>query len=203
MKAKALIGCLVAVGLAPAALRAQDPAPSWPSAAELGTVDAAQILGPPARPPLSGSALDAQTEEVASLLRCPVCQGLSVADSPSTMAQNMKRQVRDLLAQGYDGQQVMAYYERSYGEFVRLQPPLRGINWLLWLAPALALAGGGFVFVRMTRRRAATPVAAAAPATAPEDPTLARYRDRVRALAYGEGERSVDEAPAGTPRERR
>jgi cytochrome c-type biogenesis protein CcmH len=196
--------CLLALGLAPVAGRAQEPSPSWPSAAELGTVDARQILGAPAGPGISGSALDAQTQEVASLLRCPVCQGLSVADSPSTMAQNMKRQVRDLLSQGYDGPQVMAYFERSYGEFVRLQPPLRGINWLLWLAPAFALVGGGFVFVRMTRRRAAAAPSALPDAVpAPEDPALARYRDRVRALAYGEGERTVDETPPAASRERR
>lgn len=199
----ALILCMLA--LAPAAARAQEPtsAPSWPSASELGTVDARQVLGAPAGPGLRGTELDAQTEEVAALLRCPVCQGLSVADSPSTMAQNMKRQIRDLLAEGYDGQQVMSYFERSYGEFVRLQPPLRGINWLLWLAPALALLGGGLVFARITRRRPAAAPAAPEAAARPEDPALARYRDRVRALAYGEGEPAGDDAPAGAPRERR
>jgi cytochrome c-type biogenesis protein CcmH len=200
----------LALGLAlsaAAAAPAQEPspAPSWP-AAELAAGDARRVLGDPAGMPVSGSVLDARTDEVAALLRCPVCQGLSVADSPSTMAQNMKKQVRDLLAQGYDGQQVLAYYERSYGEFVRLQPPLRGINWLLWLAPAIALAGGGLVFARMTRKRGAAGSAAApAPAAAgpPGDPVLERYRERVRALAYGEGEPGRAEKPAVTPGERR
>jgi cytochrome c-type biogenesis protein CcmH len=176
---------------APAALAAQPtaPSPAAPSGAELAA-DARAILGAPGGPALTGAELEARTQEVSALLRCPVCQGLSVADSPSSSAQNMKRQIRDLLAAGYDGPQVMAYFESSYGEFVRLEPPLRGINWLVWLAPALALVGGGFVLARMTRRREAAPAAVApAPAAepaAPVDPVLEKYRARVRALAYGD-----------------
>jgi cytochrome c-type biogenesis protein CcmH len=189
-----LLALLSAAAAAAQPSTAPVPAPS-PSAApaaaaaEAITADARNVLGAPAGPAITGSVLDARTEDVAALLRCPVCQGLSVADSPSSAAQNMKRQIRDLLAAGYDGPQVMAYFERSYGEFVRLQPPLRGINWLLWLAPAVALAGGGFWLVRGSRRRqaarAAEPVAPAE-AAAPVDPALAPYRERVRALAYGD-----------------
>ncbi len=54
----------------------------------------------------------------------------------------MKARVRELLAAGYDEEQILAYFERSYGEFVRLEPPRRGINWLVWLAPPLALWAG-------------------------------------------------------------
>jgi cytochrome c-type biogenesis protein CcmH len=176
------------LALWPAAALAQSPAaPASPSALDPLAGDARRVLGGPHGGTLGGPELEARTAEVAALLRCPVCQGLSVADSPSTAAQNMRHQIRDLLAAGYDGQQVMAYFESSYGEFVRLQPPLRGINWLLWIAPAAALIGGGYVFARVTRRRAAAAPAepAPAPAAAPIDPALAGYRDRVRALAYG------------------
>jgi cytochrome c-type biogenesis protein CcmH len=185
VKAAALVFALAL----PAAAGAQPspaPSPAWPSASELVTTDAQKVLGAPAGRTLSGAELDARTEDVAGLLRCPVCQGLSVADSPSSAAQNMKRQVRDMLAAGYDGPQVLTYFERSYGEFVRLQPPLRGINWLLWLAPAIALAGGGYFLARSSRRRAAEPAAAPAEAPVPVDPALEAYRERVRALAYGD-----------------
>ena len=69
---------------------------------------------------MSGSALDAKTAEVSALLRCPVCQGMSIADSPSEMAVNMKHQVRALLERGYTQDQILDYFERSYGQFVRL-----------------------------------------------------------------------------------
>ena len=91
----------------------------------LDVVKAARgTVGPPRGPALSGAPLEEATARVADLLRCPVCQGLSVGDSPSTMASNMRAQVKDLAAAGYDQEQILAYFERSYGEFVRLKPPL-------------------------------------------------------------------------------
>ena len=120
------------------------------------TADPSQTVGAPHGPALSGAALEQRTRDVAALLRCPVCQGLSVADSPSTMATNMRGQVRELVAAGYDQEQILAYFERSYGEFVRLQPPLRGVNWLVWLAPILGLLGGaGVVWWALRRPRLA------------------------------------------------
>ncbi len=149
-----------------------------------------RVVGPPRGSALAGDALSARAEDVAGLLRCPVCQGLSVADSPATMAVNMKAQVKDMLAQGYDEEQILAYFEHSYGEFVRLEPPLRGVNWLVWLGPLLALAAGGALvaWTLRSRRRVGgqDPLAPLpGPGTLPDDPELARHLRRVRELAYG------------------
>jgi len=151
------------------------------------------LVGAPAGTPLAGAALDARTQEIGSLLRCPVCQGLSVADSPASMAVNMKGQVRQMLARGYTESQILTYFEGSYGAFVRLEPPLRGVNWLVWLAPLAGLVLGGVVVARMLRARGAAPSAAPGPerqdvptrTTLPDDPELARHVLRVRELAYG------------------
>jgi cytochrome c-type biogenesis protein CcmH len=147
------------------------------------------VIGAPKGQPLSGRGLEARTEEVAALLRCPVCQGLSVADSPATMAQNMKAEVREMLATGYDQDQILSYFERSYGEFVRLSPPLRGVNWLVWLGPVGVLLGGGAVVAWALRRAvpAATGESVDLPArdTLPDDPRLAAALRRVREMAYG------------------
>jgi cytochrome c-type biogenesis protein CcmH len=140
-------------------------------------------LGPPAGAPLSGVELDARTNEIGALLRCPVCQGLSVTDSPSTMARNMKLEVREKLAAGYDQEQILASFERSYGEFVRLRPPLRGANWLVWLGPAaFLLAGGAAVTLALRRQRPRSSASGDAPS---EDPRLDDAVARVRALADG------------------
>jgi cytochrome c-type biogenesis protein CcmH len=154
------------------------------------------VVGPPRGEPLSGRVLDTRTEEVSALLRCPVCQGLSVADSPSDMAVNMKVQVKDMLAAGYEQEQILAYFEHSYGEFVLLRPPLRGVNWLVWLAPLLALIGGAVVVSWALRRRLSAakverPEPSSPPAslelpgpdTLPDDPKLASYVLKVRELA--------------------
>jgi cytochrome c-type biogenesis protein CcmH/NrfF len=106
---------------------------------------------------LPAADIERRTQEIAALLRCPVCQGASVADSPSAMAVGMKAEVRDLVAKGQDEEQILRHFEASYGEFVRLRPPLRGINWAVWLAPVLALLVGGLVVVRVYRRACAVP----------------------------------------------
>ena len=134
-------------------------------------------IGSPAGPPLAGEALERVTEEVSSLMRCPVCQGLSVADSPTPLALAMKNEVRDLLAAGYSREQVLAYFEQSYGEFIRLSPRAEGFNLTVWLAPAALLLVGFLLILR--RRNAPQPrVEAAAPA--PADVELDTYRERVR-----------------------
>jgi cytochrome c-type biogenesis protein CcmH len=102
----------------------------------------------------------------------------------------MKAQVKELLAEGYDQEQILAFFENSYGEFVRLEPPLRGVNWLVWLGPVMALAAGGAIVawtLRSRRQVAAEEPGAPVPGpdTLPEDPDLARYVRRVRELAYG------------------
>jgi cytochrome c-type biogenesis protein CcmH len=108
----------------------------------------AVALGVPQGQPLSGPALDQRTQEVASLLRCPVCQGMSVADSPSTVAQDMKHQVRDMLAKGYTQEQVLAFFEQSYGQFVLEKPR----NPWVWVLPMIALILGAIVVVTTARK---------------------------------------------------
>lgn len=159
--------------------------------------DAQSVVGVPQGQPLSGAALEVRTKEVAGLLRCPVCQGLSVYDSPASMAVNMKHQVRDLLSRGFTQEQILKYFENSYGEFVLLEPPFRGVNWLVWLAPAIMLIGGGVLIYFAVQRLREGPVAGIPAAAAvdekelpdpdrlPDDAALANYVLRVRELAYG------------------
>jgi cytochrome c-type biogenesis protein CcmH len=186
-----------------------------PSLAAQGTpapMESSFGIGPPRGPPLSGPALDARTDDVGALLRCPVCQGLSVADSPATMARNMKAEVREKLAAGYDQEQILSYFERSYGEFVRLEPTMRGVNWLVWLGPLAGLFAGGAAVawaLKRSRRDAGGERAERAPGastaadlpsrdTLPEDPRLAARVRRVRQLAYGWPDGVPPKAPVST-----
>ena len=166
------------------------------TAAQASRAPAVGIEAPRSHP-LSGAELDARTNDIGALLRCPVCQGLSVADSPSSMARNMKAEVREKLAAGYDQEQILASFEHSYGEFVRLDPPMRGVNWLVWLGPLAGLAAGGAAVAWALKRssRNAGIAKATAPASAasdlpsrdtlPADPRLAAAVRRSRELAYG------------------
>jgi len=141
---------------------------------ELG-VDARILIGEPAGEPLAGAALESETQEVSSLLRCPVCQGLSVADSPVDSARAMRGEVKELLAMGFTGEQVLDYFELSYGEFVRLEPKAEGFNLLVWIAPiAVLLLGVAIVVWQLRGPPQATEGADA------QDPELAALREKVR-----------------------
>jgi len=143
--------------------------------------DAEQFVGKPQAAPITDpDALHQRTQEVASLLRCPVCQGLSVADSPSEMAVNMKGQVRELLSRGYTQEQILSYFERSYGQFVLLKPKFGGVSAGVWILPLLAIAIGVVLVVSKAKKLEAAPATRnAQPASEPEDPYLAKVRELV------------------------
>jgi cytochrome c-type biogenesis protein CcmH len=109
-------------------------------------------------PPTTETRLDVQTREVASQLRCVVCQGLSIQDSPAPLAREMRAVVREQLAAGRTPEQVKEYFVQKYGEMVLLSPDPAGFNLLVYLLPvAMLLLGGVFVFLKAkqwTRRSA-------------------------------------------------
>jgi cytochrome c-type biogenesis protein CcmH len=105
------------------------------------------------------SDLEAQVREIASQLRCPVCQGLSVGDSPSELANEMRTLVREQLQQGKTSAEVLDYFAQRYGEWILLAPPKHGFNLVIWVLPFVLLPiGAAAVYVgarRWVRRSAA------------------------------------------------
>jgi cytochrome c-type biogenesis protein CcmH len=98
------------------------------------------------------SALEARTAQVASQLRCPVCQGLSIQDSPSELSQQMRAVVKDQLRAGKTPEQVKAYFVSKYGEWILLEPRPHGFNILVYAMPVLlVLAGLGVIFVAVRK----------------------------------------------------
>jgi cytochrome c-type biogenesis protein CcmH len=151
------------------------------------SLDEAAILGPPQGRPLEGAELDAAARALGGRMRCPVCQGMAIADSPSASALSMMSQVRDLLARGYTEQQVLDYFVRSYGEFVLLVPTAKGFNLMVWLLPvAGVVAGAALIALRLRGARAARAASRArgddvqSSPSSSGDPELDRYVERVR-----------------------
>jgi len=100
----------------------------------------------------SDSALEAQTTALASELRCPVCQGNSIQDSPSELAQQMRDVIRDQLRAGKTPDEVREYFVDKYGEWILLSPRAEGLNLVVYLVPLLAIMIGGLVVWRSVRR---------------------------------------------------
>jgi cytochrome c-type biogenesis protein CcmH len=93
------------------------------------------------------SVLEARTAEVASQLRCPVCQGLSIQDSPSELSQQMRAVVKDQLRAGKSPDEVKAYFISKYGEWILLEPKAKGFNILVYAMPVLLVVVGlGVIF---------------------------------------------------------
>ena len=98
------------------------------------------------------SDLEAQVREIASQLRCPVCQGLSVGDSPSELANEMRTLVREQLQQGKTSAEVLDYFAQRYGEWILLAPPKHGFNLVIWVLPFGLLPIGAAVVYLGARR---------------------------------------------------
>lgn len=96
--------------------------------------------------------LEEQVRRIASELRCPVCQNLSVADSPSELAQQMRALITEQLKAGKSPEEIKAYFVAKYGDWVLLAPEPRGLNLLIWVLPFVA-AAGGIIFVAFVTRR--------------------------------------------------
>ena len=113
--------------------------------------------------------------DIAGNLRCPVCQNLSVGDSPSELANQMRGVIRDRLKAGETREQIEAYFVDKYGEWILLSPRPRGFNLLVWVLPFAATAVG-LVAVLLLARRWSRRAAAAPPADAIDPATRERIR---------------------------
>ena len=124
--------------------------------------------------------LDQRVHDVASQLRCPICQGESVADSPSQLAQQMRGVIRQQLQSGKSEQEVIQYFRTSYGDQIVWSPPWQGFTLLAWLVPiGLLLAGIILLFFVLRDWRALAPASSTAGDPEPasvDEVDLAFYR---------------------------
>ena len=98
------------------------------------------------------SVLEARTAVVAAQLRCPVCQGLSIQESPSELSQQMRSVVKDQLREGKTPEEVKAYFVSKYGEWILLEPKAQGFNVLVYVLPVLLVVLGlGVIFVSVRK----------------------------------------------------
>lgn len=97
--------------------------------------------------------MDERVHEIAAGLRCPVCMNLSVADSPSRLAGEMRSEIESRLRAGERPEQIRAFFVDRYGEWILLEPVRRGLNLIPWLAPVVGLTVGVALWAGLVRRR--------------------------------------------------
>lgn len=98
------------------------------------------------RPEGISTPLASEPETLAKRIECkliaPCCFAQTVANHYSNVAENLKQQIRQMLAQGATEEQILNTYVRIYGERILAEPQARGFNLLAYLLPPLALASG-------------------------------------------------------------
>jgi cytochrome c-type biogenesis protein CcmH len=117
-------------------------------------------------PAFSDPAQQARYERVIRELRCLVCRSETIADSNATLAADLRRQVREMMAAGKSDQEIFQHMVDRYGDYVLYKPPLAARTWLLWAGPILLLVAGGAVAAFVIARKSKLPD------TDPADPGL-------------------------------
>lgn len=167
-RAGATIGLALVLSVAPAVARSQEVPP--PGAVPLqDSVPVTETPAPGTAADRRDAELDALTAEIAARLRCLVCRGQSVAESSSQLAREMQAEIRERLGRGESPDEIVGFFVESYGEWILLRPPPRGVNLIVYVLPAAVFLAGlvGIGWWLRSRRRAP---ADDAPARRPEAP---------------------------------
>jgi len=124
---------------------------------------------------------DERIDQITTELRCPVCQGLSVKDSTSETARQMRELVAQRVREGKSNADIEAEFRAAYGDWIFLSPPVASWSGLVWLAPIAAL-GAGLVLVAGRLRGGEAP-----PPGEPSPSQVAALRERVAREEAAEG----------------
>ncbi len=96
----------------------------------------------------------ARYDRMLAEMRCLVCQNESLAESPASLAQDLRREVAERIRAGHSDAAIREFLVSRYGDYVLYRPPLRGTTVVLWFGPLVILmlaATGALVYVRRRR----------------------------------------------------
>ena len=97
--------------------------------------------------------IEPRVKTVAQQLRCPVCQGETIYNSHSTVANQLKDLIREQVTAGKSDDEIRTFFVARYGDFILMEPHARGANFLIWAFPVIALLLGSLVLFQLLRRR--------------------------------------------------
>jgi len=106
-----------------------------------------------ARPLADNPQVEARLKTLAVELRCLVCQNQTLADSHAPLAEDLRREVREMIAKDMSDKEIIDFLVQRYGDFVLYRPPWKASTTLLWLGPFLLLIAGATGLVFALRRR--------------------------------------------------
>jgi cytochrome c-type biogenesis protein CcmH len=116
-----------------------------------------------AAPLAEDPAVEQRLIDISQDMRCLVCQNESLAGSRADLAQDLRRELRELIKSGKTDEEIKTFMVSRYGDFVLYRPPVKPTTWLLWLGPFVLMIAGVAGLVAYLRRR--NRLVAAAPLT--------------------------------------
>ena len=124
---------------------------------------------------------DDDVNAVAKQLFCPVCENTPLDVCPTQACAEWRELIREKLAEGWSEEQIKNYFVEQYGARVLGAPPARGLNWLVYLIPPIAILAGGYILYRAMRswKQAPQPVVSSSE-EAPKDEYITRLEDELR-----------------------
>ena len=106
-----------------------------------------------ARPLADNPQAEARLKHLAIELRCLVCQNQTLADSHAPLAEDLRREVREMIAKDMSDKDIIEFLVTRYGDFILYRPPLKATTTLLWVGPFVLLIAGATALVLALRRR--------------------------------------------------
>ena len=91
---------------------------------------------------------DDEVNAVAKQLYCPVCENIPLDVCPTLACEQWRSLIREKLAAGWSEEEIKTYFVNQYGDRVLATPPTRGLNWLVYIIPPLAILAGAFLLFR-------------------------------------------------------
>ena len=86
-------------------------------------------------------------------IRCPVCQGQSISGSNSSLAKDLREQVRQMILSNKSNKEIYQFMVERYGDFVVFKPPINWKTYLLWFTPIVFLIFCLIYLVRVTKTK--------------------------------------------------
>jgi cytochrome c-type biogenesis protein CcmH len=102
---------------------------------------------------LADPSQEARARTIFREVRCLVCQNESIDDSQAQLAGDLRKIIRQQVAQGRSDEEIRQFLVARYGEFVLLKPPFSAGNLALWVGPFVVVVVGGLLLLVLLRRR--------------------------------------------------
>lgn len=130
----------------------------------------------------SGEPTDDQVNAIAKQLYCPVCENIPLDVCGTQACAQWRDLIREKLRQGWSETRIKQYFVDQYGDRVLAAPPARGLNWLVYIVPPLAILAGIYILYRAFKawKRPTVEVKTSDPPLQPTDEYVMRMEEELK-----------------------